>query len=236
MSGHSKWAQIHRQKGAADAKKGAIFTKLANNISLAAKLGGGNPDGNFKLKLAIDQARAANMPKDNIERAIKRGTGELAGGEIVELRYEGFGPGGIAVIIDCLTDNRNRTAGEIKHLFNQYGGSLGSPNSVAWQFASKGVIRIKKSNDEKTQLDAIEAGAEDIVPEDEYFVIATDPKNLQAVKTNLEKMGYTIEYAETEMVAKEKAEIKDNENLKNFFNALDDHPDVNNYYSNAKEN
>src|SRR3989344_404513 len=143
MSGHSKWSQIHRQKGAADAKRGAIFTKLGKNISIAARLGGGDPATNFRLRLAVDQAKAANMPKDNIDRAIKRGTGEIAGGTIETIAYEGFGPEGSAFIIECLTDNRNRTAANIKHYLTKYGGSLGTPGSVSWQFEQKGIVRVK---------------------------------------------------------------------------------------------
>lgn len=237
MSGHSKWAQIHRQKSAADAKKGALFTKLGNAITLAAKTGGGNPETNFKLKLAIDQAKAANMPKDNIERAIKRGTGEIAGGPIEELRYEGFGPGGVALIIDCLTDNRNRTLGEIKHLLSKHGGNLAGPNSVAWQFKNNGVIRITKQSDrdkEEMELDVIESGAKDFEWEDDFLVIYTEPQDLKSVEQNLEKAGYKIDYAENEMIPKEKIKVENHETLEKLYAALDENPDVNNYYTNAE--
>jgi len=143
MSGHSKWAQIKRQKGATDQKRGNLFTKLAKGITIAARDGGGDPASNFKLRLAVDQAKQSNMPKDNIERAIKRGAGELEGGQIEEAIYEGFGPSGVAIIIETLTDNKNRTVSNVKHILTKYGGGLGSSNSVLWQFERKGVVRIR---------------------------------------------------------------------------------------------
>src|SRR3989344_3388801 len=203
MSGHSKWAQIHRQKGAVDAKRGALFTKLGKNISIAAKLGGGDPAANFRLRLAIDQAKTANMPKDNIERAIKRGTGEIAGGTIESIAYEGFGPEGSTLIIECLTDSRNRTASNIKHYLAKYGGSLGAPGSVGWQFEQKGVIRVKAVPD-GLELAVIDAGADDIVSEGGGTTIYTAPAALRGVKELLENSGIAVEYAEVAHVPKEK--------------------------------
>lgn len=235
MSGHSKWAQIHRQKGVADAKRGAIFTKLGNAITVAAKLGGGDPNANFKLRLAIDQAKAANLPKDNIERAVKRGTGELGDGAIEQVAYEGFGPAGTAFIIEGLTDNRNRTSSAIKHLLAKYGGSLGGPNSVAWLFVQKGVLRVKEINDE-LELDLIDAGALDVVREDDGATVYTVPNDLKKIKEFLELQKINVDYAEIEQVAKEKKTLsgEEAEKLQKLFAELDDNEDVGNYYTNAE--
>ena len=235
MSGHSKWAQIHRQKGVADTKRGAVFTKLGNAITAAAKSGGGDPDANFKLRLAIDQAKASNLPKDNIERAIKRGTGELGGGTIETVVYEGFGPAGTAIIIEGLTDNRNRTSSSIKHLLSKYGGSLGGPNSVSWLFIQKGVLRVKEISDE-LELDLIDAGALDIVREDDGATIYTVPNDLKKIKDFLELQKISVDYAEVEQVAKEKKALNDEEaqNLQKLFGELDNDEDVSNYYTNAE--
>jgi len=235
MSGHSKWAQIHRQKGAADAKRGALFTKLGNAITMATKSGGGDPETNFKLRLAIDQAKIANLPKDNIERAIKRGIGELAGGKIEEVTYEGFGPYGIPIIIESLTDNRNRTSSNIKHLLDKYGGSLGGPNSVSWMFEQKGIIRIDKI-DEKIELELIDAGAQDIQKDDDGVAIYTTPNELEKIKKLLEKKGIKIQYSELERIAKDKKELTDGEkiNVQKLFDELDGDENVSNYYSNAE--
>lgn len=234
MSGHSKWAQIHRQKSVADNKKGAIFTKLANAITIAAR-SGGEVEANFKLRLAVDQARATNMPKDNIERAIKRGTGELAGNKIEVVTYEGFGPGGTAFIIECLTDNRNRTSSAIKHLLSQYGGSLGGPSSVSWLFAPKGVIRSKNIS-EGLELELIDAGAQDIQKEEDGFAIYTAPADLKIIKEFLENKGLKVEYAEIEQVAKDKKPVVggEKEKIQKLFDELDESEDVNNYYTNAE--
>lgn len=235
MSGHSKWAQIHRQKGATDAKKGALFTKLGNAISVAAKTAGGNPETNFKLRLAIDQAKAANMPKENIERSIKRGTGELAGRNLEAVTYEGFGPEGTAFIIECLTDNRNRTSSAIKHILTRCGGSLGGPNSVAWLFKQNGIIRLKEIGEE-LELELIDAGAQDIQREKDLVVIYTSPNDLKKIKEFLEQKGVKIEYAEIEQVAKEKKLVAEDqkEKIEKLFAELDDNEDINNYYTNAQ--
>jgi len=236
MSGHSKWSKIQRQKGAADAKKGALFTKLGRAITLAASSGGGEIDMNFKLKLAVDQAKAVNMPKDNMERAIKRGTGEIAGGPIEELRYEGFGPGGISIIIDCLTDNRNRTLSEVKTILNKHGGSIAGQNAVAWQFESMGVIRLVKptpAEKEKLELAAIDAGAKDISEDEDSFIVYTGAKELQKVKEHIESSGYNTVYSEIEMIPKEKIKTEKLENLEKLFATLGDNGDVSNYFTNA---
>ncbi|MCW8822436.1 MAG: YebC/PmpR family DNA-binding transcriptional regulator, partial [Ignavibacteriaceae bacterium] len=176
MSGHSKWATIRRKKGALDAKRGKLFTKLIKELTIAAREGGGDLAGNPRLRLAVDNAKAANMPADNIERAIKKATGELEGTTISELTYEGYGPGGIALLVEVATDNKNRTVAEVRHLFSKHGGNMGESGSVAWMFEKKGVISLPKQN--KSEDDILEivlnAGAEDLHTEDEFFEIQTD--------------------------------------------------------------
>jgi len=235
MSGHSKWSKIHRQKGVADNKRGALFTKLGNAVAVAAKLGGGDPDTNFKLQLAIDQAKAGNMPKDNIERAIKRGTGELEGGKIEELTYEGFGPGGTAFMVDCLTDNRNRTSSAIKHIFSKYGGKLGTPNSVARMFEQRGVVRTQSIN-EDLELELIDAGVSDVIAEEGGSTILTAPNDLKKIKDFLEEKNLTIEYAEIEQIPHEKKEVdkKTQNTIEKMFDEFDNDEDVNNFYTDAK--
>lgn len=234
MSGHSKWSKIHRQKGVADSKRGAIFTKLGKAITVAAKTGGGDPSMNFKLQLAIDQAKASNMPKDNIDRAIKRGTGEIEGGKIEEITYEGFGPDGVAFIVECLTDNRNRTSSDLKHLFTKHGGSLGGPGNVSWMFEPKGVIHSQAIN-EDLELELIDAGVTDIIKEEDGSTILTSSAELKKIKELLEKKGLTVAYAENEMVAKTKKELNDNtkNKLEKIFQDLDDNEDANNFYCDA---
>lgn len=234
MSGHSKWSKIHRQKGVADNKRGALFTKLGNNIAVAAKAGGGDPTTNFKLQLAIEQAKSGNMPKDNIDRAIKRGTGELAGGKIEEITYEGFGPDNIAFMIDCLTDNRNRTSAAMKHVLSKFGGNLGGPNSVSWMFEQKGIVRTGEIDDE-LELELIDAGANDIIQEEDGSTIFTNPADLKKVKNLLTQKNLAVDYAEIEQVPKDKKIIGDKtkEKLEKVFAELDDNEDVNNFYTNA---
>lgn len=234
MSGHSRWSKIHRQKSVADNKRGALFTKLGNAITIAAKSGGGDPTTNFKLQLAIDQAKTGNMPKDNIQRAIKRGTGELEGGRIEAITYEGFGPNNIAFMIECLTDNRNRTSAAMKHVLSKYGGSLGGPNSVGWMFEQKGIIRTEKVSEE-LELELIDAGANDFVEEDDGTTIFTNPSDLKKVNDLLTQKGLTVEYAEIEQVPKDKKTVDDKtkEKLEKVFAELDDNEDVNNFFTNA---
>ena len=234
MSGHSKWAQIHRQKGVADTKRGALFTRMGNAVTIAAKAGGGNPETNFRLRLAIDQAKAVNTPKDNIERAIKRGTGELAGGRIETVTYEGFGPAGVAVMVECLTDNRNRTSSAMKHLLSKHGGSLGGASSVGWLFEQKGVIRVTAISDE-LELELIDAGVLDINRDEDGVTVYTAITDLQKIKERLEQRGVIVEHAELEQVAKDKKKLSDDEHeqLEKLFADLDENEDVSNYYSNA---
>jgi len=234
MSGHSKWAKVHRQKGVTDAKKGNLFTKLGNTITVAAKLGGGDPEMNFKLKLAIEKAKISNMPKENIERAIKRGTGELEGQIIEEITYEAHGPSGTTFIIECLSDNRNRTTNNLKHLFSEHGINLGAPNSVIWQYENKGVIGVK-TMDDALELELIDSGATDIEKDNDSFTIYSKPQDLEKIKKFLESKKITAEFAETEYVAKNKVATDDpkiQEKINGFMEALEDCEDVNNYYTN----
>ena len=234
MSGHSKWATTKRQKGAADAKRGALFTKLANQITVAAREGG-DPEMNFKLRLAIDLAKANNVPKDNIERAIARGTGAGSGGQIESIAYEGFGPDGIAMIIEALTDNRNRTSSNVKHLLAKHGGSLGGPNTVGWLFAKVGTLRVDGLTEDQ-ELSAIEAGAQDIRRDNDGVAVYTQPNDLQAVKKKLEGLDIPVAYAQVEWLAKEEKPVSDatKEALGKLFAELDEDSDINDYYTNAK--
>jgi len=235
MSGHSKWSTIKRQKGAADAKRGALFTKLGRMITVAAREKGGNPDTNFSLRMAIDKAKAANMPKENIEKAIKRGTGESEERAIQELIYEGFGPAKSQFIIKCLTDNKNRSASNIRHLFAKHGGSLGS---VAWNFEQKGVIRITDSRlpIDDLELELIDAGTQDIVKEEEGIVLFSKPEDLQKVKRFLDSENIGVESADIEYVAKEKLKVgtEDKEKIEKFIEALEDNEDIADYYANVE--
>jgi YebC/PmpR family DNA-binding regulatory protein len=241
MSGHSKWAQIKRQKGVQDTKRGTLFTKLSNAISLMAKAGGKDPETNFKLRLAIEKARSANMPMDNIERAIKKGVGELDGQQIEEVAYEGYGPGGIAIIIEAVTDNKNRTTSEIRNILSKYGGRLGEANSVKWLFGQKGVIKVlldENQSKEWLELKIIDAGAEDVVDNEDELTIFTKPSDLEKVKKNIEKQKIQVEYAEIELVAKNKVEVSDSETknkLEKIFEELDNHDNVDNFFTNLKE-
>ncbi|MDP3964431.1 MAG: YebC/PmpR family DNA-binding transcriptional regulator [bacterium] len=238
MSGHSKWATIKRQKGATDAKRGVLFTKLANAIILAVRDSGDpSPESNFKLRLTIDKARQSNMPKENIERAIKRGAGEGTGGQLESILYEGFGPGGVGFLIEALTDNKNRAASEIRTLLTKFGGSLGEPNSVRWQFNPAGLIWIAldAAQDRETmEAAAIEAGAEDVQWHDEGVEIITTPESLAEVQKALTAKGYTISQAELGYRAKTPLEISgtDAGKIVELSEALDELPDVNSVFSN----
>jgi YebC/PmpR family DNA-binding regulatory protein len=229
MSGHSKWAGIKHQKGIADARRGQAFTKLANLITVAAKQGGGEPEMNFRLRLAIQKAKAANMPMANIERSIKRGTGELAGAQMEEVTYEGYGPGGVAVMVEAATDNRNRAASEIRNAFSKHGGRLGESGSVAYQFDQKGVIALKSPDLETATLAAIEAGADDIEEEDGGLLVYTAPGQLESVRANLAADGYDIESAELSRIPKTTVAVSDPKTaatLMKLMHALEDLDDV----------
>jgi len=240
MSGHSKWATTHRQKELVDAKRGAIFTKLANVISIAAKAGG-DPSANPSLRAAIDRARAASMPKDNIERAIKKGTGELAGEQIEEIYYEGIGPAGIQVIVKCVTDNRNRSVSTIRHIFTKNGGSFGA---VMWNFEQAGVILLsqaelaaKNLSVADLELDLIDNGASDISVSKEGLTIYTELNDFQKMQDFLKSKKLKTELAEIEYVAKEKVNLSelDQEKCDKFLEELDDNEDVSAYYTNLAD-
>ncbi len=239
MSGHSKWATTKRAKAIVDAKRGAIFTRLANVITLAAKEKGGDISSNFALRIAVDKAKAANMPKEYIERSIKRGTGELGGAQIEELIYEGFGPAKSQFIVKSLTDNKNRSAASIRHLFTKYDGSLGS---VMWNFEQKGVLRIANCelritnlDNEDFELEMIDNGAEDIEHEEEGITIYTKLENLQKVKSFFDNKKLKTETAEIEYVAKEKQTVseEEKEKIEKFMEELEDNEDVGDYYTNV---
>jgi YebC/PmpR family DNA-binding regulatory protein len=236
MSGHSKWSSIKHKKGAADAKRGKIFSKLIKEITVAARMGGGDPDGNPRLRTAIAAAKAENMPKENIGRAIKKGSGELEGASYEEANYEGYGPGGVAVLVDCLTDNRNRTVAEIKHLFERNGGNLGEPGCVAWMFEKKGLLVFEKVKVDEEQLMnlALEAGAEDVREEDQEFEVISDPSNFESVKAAIDKAGLAYTLAEISMVPKNtvKLEGKKAQQMVNLMQALEDNEDVSHVYAN----
>ncbi|MDD7275346.1 MAG: YebC/PmpR family DNA-binding transcriptional regulator [Treponema sp.] len=237
MSGHSKWATIKHAKGAADAKRGQLFTKFIKEISIAARMGGGDPASNPRLRTAILKARAANMPKDNIERAIKKGTGELGGASYEEKLYEGYGPGGVAILVEVLTDNNNRAAANVRNIFSKSGGNLGATGSVAYMFNRKGVIEYDAevvSEDEVMDV-ALEAGADDIVTEDGIITVTTDPANFESVLEVLQGKGYESVSAEVAMVPDMYSAV-DNETatkLQKLIDRLEEDDDVQNVYTNA---
>lgn len=236
MSGHSKWSSIKHKKGAADAKRGKIFSRLIKEVTVAVRLGGGDPSGNPRLRTAIQAAKAENMPKDNIERAIKKGTGELEGISYEEVNYEGYGPGGVAILIDCLTDNKNRTVADIKHLFDRHGGNIGEPGCVAWMFEKKGLIILEKDKvDEEALLDvALEAGAEDVKDGETEFEVVMEPSDFEAVREAFETAGITYILAETSMIPQNtiKLEGKKANQMLNLMDSLEDHDDISHVYAN----
>ena len=236
MSGHSKWSSIKHKKGAADAKRGKIFTKLIKEITVAARMGGGDPDGNPRLRSAIAAAKAENMPKENIERGIKKGTGELEGVNYEETNYEGYGPGGVAVLVDCLTDNKNRTVADVKHVFERNGGNLGEPGCVAWIFEKKGLITLERDKVDEEQLFdlVLEAGAEDVSDDENQFEVITSPSDFESVKKAIDDAGLAYALAEVTMIPKNtvKLEGKKAQQMLNLMEALEDNDDVSNVYAN----
>lgn len=237
MSGHSKWSSIKHKKGAADAKRGKIFTKLIKEITVAARMGGGDPDGNPRLRSAIAAAKGENMPKENIERGIKKGTGELEGVSYEEASYEGYGPGGVAVLVDCLTDNKNRTVADIKHLFERHGGNLGEPGCVAWMFEQKGLMVFEKDKvDEEELFDlALEAGGEDVREEETEFEVITAPSDLESVKQAIDDAGLSYSLAEVTKIPQNtvKVEGKKAQQTLNLMQSIEDHDDVSHVYANC---
>ncbi len=235
MSGHNKWSTIKHKKGAADAKRGKIFTKIIKEISVAAKLGGGDPAANPRLRTAIDKAKGENMPKDNIERAIKKGTGEMEGVNYEEITYEGYGPGGVAVLVEVMTDNRNRTVSEVRSIFTKCNGNMGETGCVSWMFDQKGLITYPKSVDfDKLFEAAIEAGAEDVVDLDEQIEVTTEPSAFIEVRDALNAAGFTFENAEVTMIPQTqvKLEGKQAESMLKMIDRLEDNDDVQNVYAN----
>jgi YebC/PmpR family DNA-binding regulatory protein len=230
MSGHSKWSTIKRKKGAADAKRGKIFTKLIREIATAAGLGGGDPDANPRLRLAIEKARTANMPKDNIERAIKKGTGASDGATYEEVVYEGYGPGGTAVMVETLTDNKNRTVGEVRHVFSKFGGNLGATGCVGYLFEKKGLLQFDPAGGETDALleAALEAGADDVQEDGDVLTVVTSPSSFEQVKRGLEEAGHTPTDAaiSLEPMSTVKLEGKEAESMLALADALEDLDDV----------
>ena len=237
MAGHSKWANIQFRKGAQDKKRGKIFTKLIREITVAARMGGGDPATNPRLRLAIDKAYGQNMPKDNVERAIKRGTGEGGTDNYEEVRYEGYGPNGTAIMVDCMTDNRNRTVAEVRHAFSKHGGNLGADGSVGYLFDRKGVLSFSPDVDDEPVLEvALEAGAEDIAEyNDGSFDVLTAPEDYEAVKEALEAAGHMADQSDVTMRPATTVELDDSdtESALKLLDALEDLDDVQNVYSNA---
>ena len=237
MAGHSKWANIQHRKGAQDKKRGKLFTKLAREITVAARMGGGDPGFNPRLRLAVDKAKGQSMPKDNIERAIQRGTGELEGAEYVEIRYEGYGPGGAAVMVDCVTDNRNRTVAEVRHAFSKFGGNLGADGSVSYLFSHVGLLEFGAGVDEDALMEvALEAGAEDIITgADGSVEVITDPQEFEEVRDRLHAAGWQIEVEEVTQRATTSAVLGEGEaqSMIKLLEMLEDLDDVQNVYSNA---
>ncbi len=235
MSGHNKWSTIKHKKGAADAKRGKVFTKLIKEISVAAKLGGGDPAANPRLRTAIDKAKAENMPKDNIERAIKKGTGEMEGVTYEEIVYEGYGPGGAAVLVEVMTDNRNRSVSEVRSIFTKNNGNMGEAGCVAWMFSKKGLILFEKTVDfDKLFEAAIEAGAEDVAEQDEQYEVTTDPADFIEVREALVAKGFAFANAETTMIPQTLVPLegKQAESMLKLMDKLEDNDDVQNVYAN----
>ncbi|QGG46682.1 YebC/PmpR family DNA-binding transcriptional regulator [Heliorestis convoluta] len=243
MAGHSKWANIKHKKAKVDAQRGKIFTKLSREIIVAVRQGGPDPNGNFRLKIAIQKAKEANLPNDNIQRAIQRGAGAGEGANYEELSYEGYGPGGVAVLIEAMTDNRNRTASEIRHLFTKYGGNLGESGCVAWMFDRKGLIRLevdeekgeKPFDEDEVMLQALDAGAFDVQTGPYEVEIYTTPEELEEVKNKISEIGYTITTAEITMVPQNMVAVTEKdqaEKLLKFMEIVDEQDDVQNVYAN----
>jgi YebC/PmpR family DNA-binding regulatory protein len=236
MSGHSKWHSIRHKKAKVDAQRGKIFTRLIKELTVAARMGGGDPESNSRLRTAMATAKAANMPADNIDRAIKKGTGELPGVTYEEITYEGYGPAGVAVMIDTMTDNKNRTVAEIRHLIGKNGGNLGATNCVAWMFHTKGVISVEAEGVDEDELMeiALEAGAEDFINEDGIYQITTEPSTFEAVRSAVEEKGIEMLSAEISKIPENTVNVseKDAPKVLKFMDAIENQDDVQNVYAN----
>ena len=237
MAGHSKWANIQHRKGAQDKKRGKLFTKLIREITIAARIGGGDIAANPRLRLAVDKAKSQSMPKDNIDRAIKRGSGDLDGSDYQEIRYEGYGPGGAAVMVDCMTDNKNRTVADVRHAFTKYGGNLGADGSVSYLFNHVGLLSYPPGSDEDAILEAaIDAGAEDVIVDDDMSIeVLTDPGDFESVRDAMRSAGFKPEIAELTMRASTNSELELQAaaSMIKMLEILEDLDDVQNVYSNA---
>jgi len=237
MSGHSKWATIKRKKAVIDAKRGKIFTKLIKEITIAARIGGGEPDANPRLRLAVDNAKSVNMPQDNIERAIKKATGELEGVNYLEINYEGYGPSGVAILVESMTDNKNRTVAEVRHIFSKCGGSMGESGSVAWMFERKGVISLPSQG--KTEEDIfeiiLEAGADDLTAEEDFFEVTTSLESFEPVRKSLVDAGLDIDNASLQWIAKNTTPVSGevSEKVMKLIDMMEDSDDIQGVYTNA---
>ncbi len=236
MSGHSKWSTIKHKKAVTDARKGQQFTRVAREITVAAREGGGDPEGNYRLRLAVEKARGVNMPHENIQRAIKRGTGELAGSQIEQLRFEGYGPHGVAIMVDTMTDNRNRTSSDIRNLFARSGGNLGASGSVAWMFTRQGEVVVdgRGKDPDELGLEAIELGAADVKVDGTSVEVITEPARLEAVRDGLKKNGYKVDSAEVTMNSSQLVPLDEARapSVLKLLDALEEHDDVQAVYSN----
>lgn len=237
MSGHSKWSTIKRKKAVIDAKRGKIFTKLIKEITVAARTGGGDPDTNPRLRLAVDNAKSVNMPQDNIERAIKKATGELEGVNYLEITYEGYGPSGIAILVESVTDNKNRTVAEVRHIFSKCGGSMGESGSVAWMFERKGVITLPSQG--KTEDDIfeiiLEAGADDLITEEDFFEVTTSLESFETVRKSLVDNGLDVDNASLQWIAKNTTPVNGEvaEKVIKLIDMMEDSDDIQSVYTNA---
>ncbi len=236
MSGHSKWATIRHKKGAADAKRGKLFSKLIKEITVAAREGGGDEESNPRLRTAVLKAKSSNMPKDNIERAVKKGTGDLEGSDYVDMTYEGYGPGGVAIMVECLTDNRNRTAADVRSIFNKGGGNLGENGCVSFLFSRKGIIQYDAAEYTEDQVleQALEAGADDVSTQGESIEVITEPEEFQSVVSAMQQAGFEHSYADVARVPEATVSLDEDGTRKalKLIEALDDHDDVQNVSTN----
>lgn len=236
MAGHSKWANIKRRKAAVDAKRSKVWTKVIKELQVAARMGGGDPEGNPRLRLAMDKARAANVPKDSIKRAIDKATGAAGGDNVEEVTYEGYGPGGVAFVVECMTDNRNRTVSEVRHAFSKYGGELGTTGSVGWMFHKRGIINVLKADAGEDQLMelALESGAEDVRDDDEVWTVDADPGAFLTVKDAIEAAGIAVAHGEIDNIPETRIELDDSkaESIFKLIHMLEDLDDVQNVYAN----
>ena len=239
MSGHSKWHNIQAKKGKADAQRGAVFTKIGREIAIAVREGGANPESNGKLRDIIAKAKANNMPNDNIQRSIKKASGELSNVVYEEITYEGYAPGGVAVIVDCISDNRNRTASDVRHCFAKYGGNLGTTGSVGFMFDERGVLVVERepgSDEDEMMMIALDAGAEDVKVDDDVYEILTAPNDFSAVRENLEKQGFTFLSAEVQKIPQNTVAVTDPDTIlkiQKMLDLLEENDDVQNVFHNA---